>query len=80
MTGRPLRSMKTLAISAALTAAVGCGASAHAQSFPSRPVTIVVPYGAGGPADTLARIMAERMRSSLGRTLVSSAEAAIGCQ
>ncbi len=56
--------MKTLSLLVALIAALGCGASAHAQSFPSRPVTIVVPYGPGGPADILARIMAERMRGA----------------
>ena len=42
----------------------------HAQVYPSRPVTIVVPYPAGGPTDTLARILAERMKLSLGQTLV----------
>ena len=54
--------LKTLSLLLALIAALGCMADAHAQSFPSRPVTIVVPYGPGGPADILARIMAERMR------------------
>ena len=54
--------MKTLSLLVALTAALECGASAHAQSFPSRPVTVVVPYGPGGPADILARIMAELPR------------------
>jgi tripartite-type tricarboxylate transporter receptor subunit TctC len=43
---------------------------AHAQSFPSRPITIVVPYGPGGPADILARIMAERMRGPLGQPVI----------
>jgi tripartite-type tricarboxylate transporter receptor subunit TctC len=42
----------------------------RAQSYPSRPISIVVPYPAGGPTDTLARILAERMRASLGQTLV----------
>jgi len=32
-------------------------ASADAQGYPSRPITMVVPYSAGGPTDTIARIM-----------------------
>ena len=62
--------LKTLSLLLALIAALGCMADAHAQSFPSRPVTIVVPYGPGGPADILARIMAERMRGPLGQPVV----------
>jgi tripartite-type tricarboxylate transporter receptor subunit TctC len=51
----------------------GCAlAATHAagQSFPTRPVTIVVPYPAGGPTDTIARLLGERMRASLGQTIV----------
>src|SRR3954447_17842389 len=44
--------------------------SASAQAYPSRPITIVVPFAAGGPTDTIARIMAERMRTTLGQTIV----------
>ena len=44
--------------------------SAQAQNYPSRPVTIVVPFAAGGPTDTIARVMGERMRASLGHTVV----------
>jgi tripartite-type tricarboxylate transporter receptor subunit TctC len=44
--------------------------TAHAQPYPSRPVTMVVPFAAGGPTDTLARIIAERMRQSLGQTII----------
>jgi tripartite-type tricarboxylate transporter receptor subunit TctC len=43
---------------------------ASAQAYPSRPVTMVVPYAAGGPTDTIARIMAERMRATLGQTII----------
>ena len=43
---------------------------ANADNYPSHPITIVVGYSAGGPTDTIARIMAERMRMSLGQTLV----------
>ena len=44
--------------------------AAHAQTYPSRPVTMVVPYSAGGPTDTIARIIAERMRGPLGQTII----------
>src|SRR5262245_22516419 len=44
--------------------------AARAQAYPSRPVTIVVPYPAGGPTDTLARILAERMRGPLGQSVI----------
>src|SRR5436190_8225987 len=43
---------------------------ARAQSYPTRPITIVVPFPAGGPTDTIARIMAEGMRAPLGQTVV----------
>ena len=43
---------------------------AWAQAYPTRPVTIVVPYSAGGPTDTLARILAERMRGPLGQSVI----------
>jgi tripartite-type tricarboxylate transporter receptor subunit TctC len=43
---------------------------ARAQSYPSRPITLVVPYSAGGPTDTLARILAEHMRGTLGQSVV----------
>ena len=43
---------------------------AHAESFPSRPVTMVVPFAAGGGTDIFARILAEGMRGPLGQTVV----------
>ena len=49
---------------------LGGAAGAQAQTFPSRPVTIVVPFSAGGPTDTLARILVERMKGPLGQTLI----------
>jgi tripartite-type tricarboxylate transporter receptor subunit TctC len=54
-------------IAASLTvAALG----AFAQAYPSRPITVIVPFAAGGPTDTIARIMAERMGRHLGQTVV----------
>jgi tripartite-type tricarboxylate transporter receptor subunit TctC len=44
--------------------------SAHAQEFPSRPVTIVVPFPAGSISDVVARLTAERMQKSIGQPVV----------
>jgi tripartite-type tricarboxylate transporter receptor subunit TctC len=55
---------------------------ANAQTYPSRPITIIVPFAAGGSADVVARVLAERMRESLGRSIivenVSGAAGSIG--
>ena len=44
--------------------------SADAQSYPTRPITMIVPFPAGGPTDLIARVIGERMRSSLGQSVV----------
>jgi len=51
-------------------AAAGLSVTAHAQSYPSRPVTMVVPYAAGGAFDVLARIVGARMGELLGQSLI----------
>ena len=43
---------------------------AGAQTYPSRAITIIVPYPAGGPSDTLTRVLAERMKTALGQTVI----------
>jgi tripartite-type tricarboxylate transporter receptor subunit TctC len=43
---------------------------ARAQTYPTRPITIVVPFSAGGSPDTIARILAEGMRASLGQPVI----------
>jgi tripartite-type tricarboxylate transporter receptor subunit TctC len=53
----------------ALTALVGI-ACAHAQTYPSRQITLVVPFPPGGSTDVAARIMAERMRAPLGQPVI----------
>src|SRR6185312_8077052 len=45
--------------------------AARAQAFPSRVITIVVPYPAGGPTDTIARILADRMGTVLHQTVIA---------
>jgi tripartite-type tricarboxylate transporter receptor subunit TctC len=41
-----------------------------AQAYPSKPITIVVPFAAGGPSDALARILGDRMKATLGQAFV----------
>jgi tripartite-type tricarboxylate transporter receptor subunit TctC len=55
---------------AALIALISFGGSALADNFPSHPITIVVPFSAGGPSDAMARILAERMKTTLGEVLL----------
>ena len=59
---------KLLAIVLAILAGVGI-ASAQ-EVFPARPITLVVPYPPGGVTDTLARLLADRMKTTLGQSIV----------
>jgi tripartite-type tricarboxylate transporter receptor subunit TctC len=63
--------MKQLTVGVlALGAALCIAADLHAQGYPTRPVTMVVPFPAGGSTDTIGRIMADGMRGPLGQTVV----------
>ncbi len=57
---------------AAIAAVVwlGCGGVAGAEDYPARPVTMIVPFPAGGATDTVARFLADKMRSVLGQPIV----------
>jgi tripartite-type tricarboxylate transporter receptor subunit TctC len=44
--------------------------AAHAETYPSRPMTVIVPFPAGGPSDVVARIVAEHMSKTLGQPMV----------
>ncbi|MBV8836913.1 MAG: tripartite tricarboxylate transporter substrate binding protein, partial [Alphaproteobacteria bacterium] len=57
-------------IAAAALALLLAAAPAMAQTYPSRPITVVVPFPAGGPSDVVARIVSERMGKALGQPLV----------
>src|SRR5262245_49690258 len=54
---------------AALLLTLAAGAAA-AQSYPTKPITLVVPFSAGGPTDTIGRLLAERAGKSLGQTML----------
>ena len=64
----PRRRFLHLATGAAAWPVVSRGA--RAQVYPSRPITIIEPFAAGGPLDTIGRILAERMRVSLGQPVI----------
>jgi tripartite-type tricarboxylate transporter receptor subunit TctC len=55
---------------AALVMVVCAAVSAQAQTFPSRPLSLIVPFPPGGSTDAAARIMAEKMRETLGQPIV----------
>jgi tripartite-type tricarboxylate transporter receptor subunit TctC len=61
--------MRKQLLIAAIVAA-GCATAAAAQIYPSRPITIDVAFTAGGPLDTVGRILADRMRMSLGEPVI----------
>src|SRR5260221_9996385 len=58
--------------------AIAWPVGAKAQAFTTRPVTIIVPFSAGGPLDTLCRILAEPMQGSLGQSVVIEAVTGAG--
>ena len=62
--------MKLTKLMAGLAAATILSAPAFAQGYPERQITMVVPFSAGGPTDTVARLVAERMSADLGQQIV----------
>src|SRR5258708_4139527 len=59
-----------LHLTASATALVTVPRVAWGQGYPSRPITVVVPFAAGGPTDVIGRIVAEHMRASLGQPVI----------
>ena len=57
-------------LSAGLASAPQLSRQAHASSFPDKPVTLIVPYRAGGGTDTMARVFAKALQSELGQPVV----------
>src|SRR6266446_7755980 len=65
-----MRICRTLSAAAAAALTIAGSSVATAQDWPTRPITMVVPYGAGGPSDAIGRILAEGMRPSLGQPVI----------
>ncbi len=59
-------------------AAAFCVGTAHADTFPTKPITLIVPFPAGGTTDVLARALAERLTLSLGQTVIVESKPGAG--
>lgn len=62
--------LKRLVFVPLLIAAASLSAEVFAAKFPNRPITLVVPFSAGGPTDALARVIADEMSRTLGQTMI----------
>ena len=62
-------------LAAVLVSGAACSAAAQ---YPNKPITVIVPFAAGGPTDTIARIMAQAMGKALGQTVVTENVAGAG--
>ena len=61
-----------------LAAALGGATAASAQTFPNKPIRFIAPFAAGGPADTIARVIAEKMQANVGQPVVIDNRAGAG--
>ena len=68
--GRRMPGRRSLLAAAALSLPLLCSPTAWAQAFPNKPIRLIVPYAAGGAADTVARVLAPRLTESLGQSVI----------
>jgi len=68
---RPVLTMLALAL-------IGAAVSAHAQEYPTKPITMVVPFAAGGPTDTVGRMIAQSMSTRLKQQVIIENTAGAG--
>src|SRR5262245_57063408 len=70
--------MKIRSLFAAAAVFLACVGTAAAQTYPSRPVTLIVPCSAGGITDMVARLVGERMKAALGQPVIAENVAGAG--
>jgi tripartite-type tricarboxylate transporter receptor subunit TctC len=77
-----LQRRKFLHLATSAAALPAASRIARAQAYPTRPITMIVPYAAGGPSDVFGRIIAEAMKHPLGQPIivenVTGADGSIG--
>ncbi len=61
---------KRFLMGATIAAAMTIGGAAHAQSYPTRPITVIIPFAGGSASDVVSRIMFNKMSQSLGQPIV----------
>jgi tripartite-type tricarboxylate transporter receptor subunit TctC len=69
---------RVLGAIAAVAAMLAAAAGAHAQSYPTKPITLTIGFPAGGPSDIVARIMADHMKDTLGQPIVVESASGAG--
>jgi tripartite-type tricarboxylate transporter receptor subunit TctC len=69
-----------IALSGCLLGSLAWSSAADAQTYPARPMTLIIPFAAGGPTDVLGRVMAARMGEILGQQMIVENVAAGGGQ
>src|SRR5262245_13943571 len=62
-----MRSLLRMMIAGALSL---CGAAAHAQGYPNKPITVIVPFGPGSATDTIARVVSQNLATALNATVI----------
>lgn len=70
MTYRDIKRRAALKLAASAISLLAISGAAHAQSFPERSITLVVPFAAGGSTDVVARVIAQKMGDDLGQQIV----------
>ena len=61
---------QTASLLATVLAVIVLSAAAHAQTYPSKPITFIIPYGAGGGTDSVARILQDDIRKEFGQSII----------